>query len=60
MSEMQYEKSDIQNKCSTMCVCRIVLQNFYIKIKKSNYDIDISNVSDLTFDGMCVSLEKLS
>ena len=58
MSEMQSKKFDITNKCSTMCVCRIVLQNFYIKIQKSNYNIDISNVSDLPFDGMCFSLEK--
>ena len=34
MSEMQFEKSDIENKCSTICVCRIVLQNFYIKMQK--------------------------
>ena len=46
------QKIDITNKCSTMCVCRIVLQKFYINIKKSNYNIDISNVSDLPFDGM--------
>ena len=31
---------------------------FTPKYKKSNYNIDISNVSDLTFDGMCFSLEK--
>ena len=60
MSEMQSEKFDTTNKCSTMCVCRIVLQNFYIKTKKSNYNIDISNVSDLPFDGMCLSLGKWS
>ena len=54
------QKIDITNKCSTMCVCRIVLQKFYFKIKKSNYNIDISNVSDLPFDGMCLSLEKLN
>ena len=58
MSEMQSKKSDIANKCSTMCVCRIVLQNFYIKIQKSNYNIDISNISHLYFDVMCFSLEK--
>ena len=58
MSEMQSEKSDIENKCSTMCVCRIVLQNFYIKIQKLNYNIDISNISDLPFDVICFSLEK--
>ena len=41
-----------------MCVCRIVLQNFYINIKKSNFNIDISSVSDLPFDGMCFFLEN--
>ena len=60
MSEMQSEKFDIANKCSRMCVCRIVLQNFYIKIQKLNYNIDISNVSDLPFDGMFFFLEKLT
>ena len=55
MSEMQSKKFDIANKCSTMCVCRIVLQHFYIKIQKSNYNIDISNISNLPFDapGTC-------
>ena len=33
MSEMQSEKFDIENKCSTMCAFRIVLQHFYIKIQ---------------------------
>ena len=56
MSEMQSGKIDIANKCSTVCVCRIVLQNIYIKIQKSNYNIDISNVSDLPFDVMYLSL----
>ena len=55
---MQSEKFDVTNKCSTMCVCRIVLQMFYIKIKKSNNNIDIFNVSDLPFDGMCLFLEN--
>ena len=58
MSEMQSKKIDIANKCSTMCVCRIVLQIFFIKIQKSNYNVDISNVSVLIFDGMCFSLEN--
>ena len=58
MSEMQSKKLDITNKCSTMCVFRIVLQNFYINIQKSNYIIDISNVSELTLDGMCFFLEN--
>ena len=51
-------KSDIENKWSTICVCKIVLQKFNIKIKKSNRNINISNISDLTFDAMCFSLEK--
>ena len=34
MSEMKSEKFDIENKCSTICLCRIVLQTFNIKIKK--------------------------
>ena len=46
---MQSEKFDITNKRSTMCVCIIVLQKFYKKNKKSNYNIDISNVSNLPF-----------
>ena len=58
MSDMQSEKFDIANKCSTMCVCMIVLQNFYIKIQKSNYNINISNISELPLDVMCFSLEK--
>ena len=58
MSEMQSKKFDITNKCSTMCVCRIVLKVFTSKYKKFNYNIDISNVSDLTFDGMCFSIEN--
>ena len=58
MSEMQPEKFDIENKCSTICVCRIVLQFFYIKIKKSNYNINISNISELPLDVMCFSLEN--
>ena len=39
-----------------MCVCRIVLQNVYINIQKSKYNIDIFNVSDLPFDEMCFFL----
>ena len=58
MSEMQSEKFDITNKSSTMCVCIIVLQKFHIKIKKSNYNIDISNVSELPLDGICLFHEK--
>ena len=58
MSEMKSEKFDIENKCSTICVCRIVLQTFYIKIQKSNCNINISNISDLPFDVMFFSLEK--
>ena len=58
MSEMQSEKFDIANKCSTMCVCRIVLQFVFIKIQKSNCNIYISNISDLPFDVMYLSLEK--
>ena len=58
MSEMQSEKFDIANKWSTVCLCRIVLQKFYIKIEKSNYNIYISNIFDLHFDVMCFSLEK--
>ena len=34
ISEMQSEKNDIENKRSTVCVCRIVLQFVYIKIQK--------------------------
>ena len=34
MSEMQFEKLDIENKWITMCVCRIMLKKFYIKIQK--------------------------
>ena len=34
MSERQSEKFDIRNKCSTICVCRILLQNIYINIQK--------------------------
>ena len=59
MSEMQSEKFDIANKCSTMCVCGIVLKKITSKYKKSNYNIDISNISDLPFDVMCFSPEKL-
>ena len=58
MSEMQSEKFDITNKCSTMCVCRIVLQNIYVDIQKSNYNDDISNVSDLPFDEMCLFIDE--
>ena len=39
-----------------MCVCRTVLQKCYINIQKYNYNIDISNVSDLPFNVMCFSL----
>ena len=52
---MKSENFDIANKCSTICVCRILLQHFYIKIQKLNYNIDISNLSDLPFDVMFVS-----
>ena len=55
---MQSEKFDIKNKCSTICVCRIMLQKFYIKIQKSNCNIIISNISDLPFDVMFLKLEK--
>ena len=58
MSEMQFKKIDVENKCSTICACRIMLQNVYIKIQKSNFNINISNISDLPFDVMCFSLEK--
>ena len=54
ISDLQSEKFDIENKCSTICVCKIVLQNIYIKIQKSNFNINISNISDLPFDVMCV------
>ena len=30
---MQSGKFEITNNCSTMCVCRIVLQNIYINIQ---------------------------
>ena len=36
----------------------MVLQNFNIKIQKSNHNINISNIFDLTFDIMCFSVEK--
>ena len=49
---------DIENKCSTICVCRILLQKFNIRIQKLNRNINISNISNLTFDEMCFSLEK--
>ena len=55
---MQSGKLYVENKCITICVCRIVWQNVYIKIQKSNYDIDISNLSDLPFDVICLSLDK--
>ena len=58
MSEMQPEKFVIENKCSTICVCRIMLKTIYIKIQKSNCNINISNISDLPFDVMCFSLEN--
>ena len=58
MSEMQSEKFDIENKCSTIFVCRIVLKTFYIKIQKIEFNINISNISDLTFDVMCFSLNN--
>ena len=58
MSDLQSEKFDIENKCSTIFVCKIVLQKFYIKIKKPNCNINISNIYDLPFDVMCFSLEK--
>ena len=57
MSEMQSENFDIENKCSTIYVCRIVLQNFYIKIQKSNCNINFSNISNLPFDVMCFHLK---
>ena len=41
-----------------MCVCRIVLQNIYINIKKSNYNDDISNVSDLPLDEIRLFLDE--
>ena len=34
MSDLQSETFDIENKCSTICVCKIVLQSFYIRIQK--------------------------
>ena len=58
MSEIQSGKFDIANKCSTMCVCIIVLQKIYIKFQKTNYNIDISNISNLPFDVMCFTLKK--
>ena len=58
MSEMQSKNFDIENKCSIICVCRIVLQKFYIKIQKSNFNINISNISYLLFDVICFSIEK--
>ena len=35
-----------------------MLQNFNIKIQKSNRNINISNISDLTFDVICFPLEN--
>ena len=58
MSDLQSEKFDIENKCSTICVCIIVLQNFNSKIQKSNRTINIFNISKLPFDAICFSLEK--
>ena len=34
MSEMQSEKIDIRNKCSKMCLYRIMLQNIYVNIQR--------------------------
>ena len=58
MGEMKSEKFGIENKCNKICVCRIVLQKFNIKIQKSNCGINISNISDLPFDEMCFHLKK--
>ena len=58
MSDLQSKIFNIENKCSTICVCIIVLQFFYIKIQKSNCNIIISNKSDLPFDVMCFLLKK--
>ena len=33
MSENQSENIYIRNKCSKMCVCRIMLQNIYVNIQ---------------------------
>ena len=58
MSDLQSENFYIENKFSTICVCKTVLQNVYIKIQKLKCYINIYNISDLTFDIMCFSLEK--
>ena len=58
MSDLQSEKINIKYKCSIICVCTITLQNFIIKIQKSNRNNNISNISELPFDVMCSSLEK--
>ena len=44
-------------QCVYVELCYKIFTSTY---KKSNYNIDISNVSDLPFDGMCFFLEKWS
>ena len=58
MSDVQYKKLYIENECSTIYVCRIVLQNFSIKIQKPNCNIKLPNISHLLFDVMCFSIEN--
>ena len=34
MSERQFKKIDIRNKCSKMCVCRIIVKNIYVNMQR--------------------------
>ena len=60
MSEMQSKNSILQINVVQCVYVELCYKTFTSTYKKSNYDIDISNVSDLTFDGMCFFPEKWS
>ena len=55
---MQSEKSILQINAVQCVYVELFYKSFTKKYKKSNYNIDISNVSDLPFDVMCFSPEN--
>ena len=56
MSEIQSKNSILQINAVQCVYVELCYKNFTSKCKKSNYNIDISNVSDLPFYGICFSI----
>ena len=58
MSNLQSEKFDIEIDAAQFVYVESCYKILTSKYKKSKCNINISNISDLPFDAMCLSIEK--